>query len=365
MKKGLSLYQVGICEMMRIEGEMRRMNPKVLFRSITGKKTVKAARTFLTTSARMRLAGGFGSDVDKNYRVLHEGSRRLLGKLGIEVKTIGSENIPQEGPVAFYANHKSFIDILALCAAIESPTSFLSAENMWNIALRGHLRAIDSIPVDRTLNPMKKRHRPKIKETQEKIQNHYTRGGRLITFPEGKMVHEENLAEFYAASFKTPTEDNVPIIPSFISGTEQISIINGKWQCISESGCIIVSFAPLIYPADLGGKRKKVSTATREEILRLKAEANDLQGFMADGSSFEEARTQRLGLELALDNMDELFSIITKFSRDEVKALLKAKYNLTDLQVETILEMKLDHLAGFKSRECSRRLQLTKGIIVK
>ena len=370
-KEGLSLNEIGIHHMMKIESEMRKVEPKVAIKSIAGKNTVKTAVSFLTTSAKMRFEGGFSNDVDKNYRILHEGSKRLLGKVGIEVKTIGSENIPEVGPAAIYANHKSFFDILAICAAIEHTTSFLSAENMWNIALRGHLKAINSIPVDRNLNPMKTTDRPKIKETQEKIQNHYDQGGRLVTFPEGKMVHEEELAEFYAASFKTPTEDNVPIIPSFISGTEQISVIDGKWQCICPSGHIIVSFAPAIYPIDLDLKRKKVSSATREEILRLKAEANDLQFFMNNGSSFEEARIQRLELELALNNINfiknaNLFSeAINKYGRDKLKKVLKSEHNLTDLQAEVILGMTSETIQNFHNQECTKKLQLTKGTIVK
>lgn len=49
---------------------------------------------------------------------------------GCKVNVIGKENIPQDGPVLFVGNHRSYFDILIYHEAIGKPLGFL-AKKKW------------------------------------------------------------------------------------------------------------------------------------------------------------------------------------------------------------------------------------------
>ena len=54
---------------------------------------------------------------------------------GCKVNVIGAENIPQDGPVLFVGNHRSYFDILIYHEAIGKPLGFLAKKEMEKIPL--------------------------------------------------------------------------------------------------------------------------------------------------------------------------------------------------------------------------------------
>ena len=54
---------------------------------------------------------------------------------GCKVNVIGEENIPQDGPVLFVGNHRSYFDILIYHEAIGKPLGFLAGKDSASAAL--------------------------------------------------------------------------------------------------------------------------------------------------------------------------------------------------------------------------------------
>ena len=69
---------------------------------------------------------------------------------GCKVNVIGEENIPQDGPVLFVGNHRSYFDILIYHEAIGKPLGFLAKKEMEKIPLLPlYMRDIGCLFLDR------------------------------------------------------------------------------------------------------------------------------------------------------------------------------------------------------------------------
>lgn len=69
---------------------------------------------------------------------------------GCKVNVIGKENIPQDGPVLFVGNHRSYFDILIYHEAIGKPLGFLAKKEMEKIPLLPlYMRDIGCLFLDR------------------------------------------------------------------------------------------------------------------------------------------------------------------------------------------------------------------------
>src|SRR5690606_17672382 len=75
----------------------------------------------------------------------------------------------------------------------------------------------------------------------------------------------------------------------------------------------------------------------------------------------EQARTEALiteGLLIALDNIDEVVAIIRKAKdREDASARLRSRFELSEMQADAILNMRLHKLTALETRELRDRLK--------
>ncbi len=137
---------------------------------------------------------------------------RLTGKK-TTVTVSGQENLPQDKPVLFVANHQSNFDIPVLLGYVDKPMAFIAKSELLKVPfISGWMRLIECVFIDR------KNIRQSIKEMDlaaEKIRRGYS----LLIFPEGHRSKSDGHREFKAGSFKLAFKTCAPIVPITINGT--------------------------------------------------------------------------------------------------------------------------------------------------
>ncbi|MBU1343537.1 MAG: 1-acyl-sn-glycerol-3-phosphate acyltransferase [Proteobacteria bacterium] len=114
-------------------------------------------------------------------------------------------------PGIFVVNHRSFFDtycinmvrVSDICCAVRAWPFNIPFYNIF-MKLAGYLD-IESFPWDKTLEISKKN-----------IKNNSS----ILFFPEGHRSKDKNLLHFYSGAFKLAIENNVPVIPVCLTGTQ-------------------------------------------------------------------------------------------------------------------------------------------------
>src|SRR5690554_4158598 len=97
----------------------------------------------------------------------------------LKIDVTGKENVPKEGPLVIYTNHKSYLDPLLVIENIKRPTAFTPKSSLYKIPiLRMVLKTLGCMPVYRNDN------RKTAKALIESI-NNVKAGFSMIVFPEG------------------------------------------------------------------------------------------------------------------------------------------------------------------------------------
>lgn len=143
-------------------------------------------------------------------------ARSLVKLTGSKIEVIGEENIPDEGPIVFVANHQSNFDIPLLLGYIKRPKGFIAKKETEKMPIvGGWMRFLKCIFMDRT-SP-----RAALKSIKEGI-SIVKDGYALVIFPEGTRSLDGKLNEFKAGSFKLATKAEAKIIPITIDGSIDI-----------------------------------------------------------------------------------------------------------------------------------------------
>ena len=111
----------------------------------------------------------------------------------IQIK--GLENVPQEGPVLFVANHPSaFMDPMIIGTLLNRPMFFLAKGSLFkNKFTRWFLPKFNMIPIFRSEETPDQMH--KNKEVFEHCHKHFAKNGAILIFPEGVSLTERKLKE--------------------------------------------------------------------------------------------------------------------------------------------------------------------------
>ncbi|MGL5150460.1 MAG: lysophospholipid acyltransferase family protein [Clostridium sp.] len=132
--------------------------------------------------------------------------------IGMDIETIGRENIPNE-PCVFMANHQSILDIPILKLSTQSTMAFVAKKELLKIPVIGYwIKKSYSVPLNRE-NP-----REAIKVITEGVKN-IKKGYNMAIFPEGTRSEDCSIVEFKKGSMKLATKAKVPIVPITIEGT--------------------------------------------------------------------------------------------------------------------------------------------------
>ena len=186
----------------------------------------------------------------------------FLPMVGINLTTIGAENVPQDRPVIFVSNHCSHFDIACLFRALPRYIYFVAKkELLWTPFLGFHLWAAGHILIDRSNRTKAVK---SLRKAAVKI-----KGGKCITlYPEGTRSINGEVGPFKKGAFHIALDAGVDIVPVHIDGTFNVWP-KGRWKI--NPGKVVVSIGKPIITANY---TKQTSTEfaekAREEVLKLK-----------------------------------------------------------------------------------------------
>jgi 1-acyl-sn-glycerol-3-phosphate acyltransferase len=179
---------------------------------------------------------------------------------GCKRTIIGQENIPEDQPVMFVGNHRSYFDILSCHNAIGKPVGFMSKEEIKKIPLL-HL-FMDDIGctyLDRT--DVKKGFET-IMHTADIIKS----GHSMMIFPEGTRNHGEELLPFKDGAFKIAQKADCLIVPVAICGTDNIMEANKHHMIHGHK--VVIEFCQPVSISGLKPKERKEVLETIPDIIQ-------------------------------------------------------------------------------------------------
>jgi 1-acyl-sn-glycerol-3-phosphate acyltransferase len=192
------------------------------------------------------------------WTALRIGARAALRLTGAGLVIEQHGELPANAVIV--SNHASYIDGLALAAALPGELCFVAKHELVRQPIaRLALRALGTLFVERD----------DIEQGIEDIRHaaETARSGkRLVFFPEGTLTRAPGLMPFKLGAFAVATSAGVPIIPVAIRGTR--SILRGD-QWFPRPGRIIVTIAAAIAPQGITlAEAARVRDAVRAIVLK-------------------------------------------------------------------------------------------------
>ena len=154
-----------------------------------------------------------------SLRLVQGAFNAILWCSGAKVTVIGRENVPQDRPVLYVANHRSFFDILLTYVRCKGLTGYVSKKELDKFPILNiWMRYLYCLFLDRE----------NIKEglkTILKAIEYVKQGISICILPEGtrnKADNDLDLMPFHEGSFKIAQKTGCPIVPIAINNSAEI-----------------------------------------------------------------------------------------------------------------------------------------------
>lgn len=171
---------------------------------------------------------------------------------GIRVEHQGMERLPR-GPYILVANHASYVDALALIAAIPRELRFVAKSELAGYRLAGlMLRRLGVLFVER-FEP------ERASENAQRIREAAAGGGSPAFFPEGTLSRQPGLRPFHLGAFVTAARCQLPVVPVALRGTRSV-LRDLEWY--PRRGTIHVSVGEALSPT---GEELAAATELRDQ----------------------------------------------------------------------------------------------------
>ena len=127
---------------------------------------------------------------------------------------IGREHIPQDGPVIFAANHRSFLDPFVIATLARRPIYFVAKKELFANRLQAWiLNSLGAFPIDRGAAD---------EDSMTTARAILERGDGVLIFPEGTRVRPGSLGRPKRGVGRLALETGAPVVPVAVMGTETI-----------------------------------------------------------------------------------------------------------------------------------------------
>jgi 1-acyl-sn-glycerol-3-phosphate acyltransferase len=204
-----------------------------------------------------------GRPLDRAVRLW---SRTVLALAGCRLEVRGIEHLPP-GPCVLAANHGSYLDAIALFAAIPADFRFVAKRELLAAPIVGRvIRRVGHLPVERT-------DLARSVADAAQVGRALGAGMSLFFFPEGTFVRAPGLLPFRLGTFKAAVDAGSPVVPVAIRGTRRI-LPAGAW--LPRRGTITVTVKPALHADEPGwrgivGLRDRTRAAIAEELVEAQA----------------------------------------------------------------------------------------------
>jgi 1-acyl-sn-glycerol-3-phosphate acyltransferase len=151
-------------------------------------------------------------------RVVRAYCRLLLALAGCRLRVEGLEHLAGVGPAVLAANHSSYVDSVALLAALPPalPFVFVAKRELLRTPLLGTIiRKVGHLTVERFA----------LSESvadAAAVSGALRAGTSLLVYPEGTFRRTPGLLTFRLGGFKAAVESGRPVVPVAIQGTREI-----------------------------------------------------------------------------------------------------------------------------------------------
>lgn len=175
--------------------------------------------------------------------------RCVLFLSGVSVTAIGEENIPQDEPVLYIGNHRSYFDIIMTYVRVPRPTGYIAKIGMIKVPLLSHwMKNLHCLFLDRKDI---KQGMKTILEAVEKVKS----GISICIFPEGSRSTEPDaFLPFHGGSFKIAEKAGCPIVPISINNADHIWEAHLPWI---KKTHVVIEYGKPIYMKDLDREQKR------------------------------------------------------------------------------------------------------------
>ena len=185
----------------------------------------------------------------------------ILFLSGTKVDVIGRENIPDDQPVLYVGNHRSYFDIVIGYRLIKGECGFIAKKEMEKIPfLRRWMKNIHCLFLDRK----------NIKEGLKTILagiDKVKHGISIWIFPEGTRNRDAGMMDFKEGSMKIAEKTGCPIIPVAMTGTAEIFEKHIPW--IKKSHVTVTFGKPIDIKTLEKDQKKFLGAYTRDVILSM------------------------------------------------------------------------------------------------
>lgn len=185
----------------------------------------------------------------------------LVFASGTRLTVQGLENLPPaEQPCVYVANHASYVDALALIAAVPRNMGYIGKSELGrNPLLRLFLQRMQVEFVER-FDPAQ------ASREVERLTGKVQQGRSLLFFAEGTFSRIPGLREFHLGAFVTAAQAGVPVVPLAVRGTRSILRAN-SW--FPHRGQVTVTVGEAISSTDVrpaqGGDGWRTALALRDQ----------------------------------------------------------------------------------------------------
>ena len=187
--------------------------------------------------------------------------KMCLGIAGVRLKVQGRENIPEDQPVLYVGNHRSYFDILIGYILIKGECGFVSKKEMDKFFIVNYwMDILHCLFLDR--ENMKEGLKTILKGIE-----HIKNGISIWIFPEGtrNKGKEGSLLPFKEGSLKIAEKGGCPVIP--VAMTHTADIMDGHFPWVHPTK-VMVQFGEPIILKDLPKEEKKFAGAYTQKIIQ-------------------------------------------------------------------------------------------------
>jgi 1-acyl-sn-glycerol-3-phosphate acyltransferase len=172
------------------------------------------------------------------WRVNRIAARFTLRLAGVSLTVEGLGHLPR-APCVLVANHASYLDGLALFAALPTHFSFVAKRELLRQPLaRAYLRGLGVQFVERF-------DARQSVEDAKRLMDPVKAGASTALFPEGTFTRTPGLAPFHLGGFAAAVAAQVPVLPVAIRGTRAL-LRSGRW--LPRRGPIAVTIGSPLFP---------------------------------------------------------------------------------------------------------------------
>jgi fatty-acyl-CoA synthase len=197
-------------------------------------------------------------------RATRAGARLVLMLAGCRLRVEGLGNLPAHGAALLVCNHTSYLDVVALLAAIPIDFRFVAKRELGKTPLigmvirkAGHL-TVDRVDLSRGI------------ADAETITTALRQGTSVLFFPEGTFVQAAGVLPFRLGAFKTAVDTQCAVIPVGLHGTRDI-LPAFRW--LPRRGALAVTIGAPITPEKRDWREMvRIRDRARAEIARAAGE---------------------------------------------------------------------------------------------